>query len=374
MVNQEWRQLRLGQAITLQRGFDLPYRVRCSGSIPIVTSSGINGTHDQAQVLGPGVVTGRYGTIGEVFFIEENFWPLNTTLFVKNFNGNDPLFISFLLRTIDFQSHSGKSGVPGVNRNDLHELPIMLPPLPEQRAIAEALSDADELIGTLDKLVAKKRDLKQAAMQQLLTGKRRLPDFSGEWEVKEIREFTICTSGGTPSTSVARYWGGTIKWMSSGELNLKIIWDVEGRITEYGLKNSSAKMIPEKCVLVGLAGQGKTRGTVAINMIPLCTNQSIAAILPSTEFVPEYLYHNLDFRYDELRGLSTGQGGRGGLNLNIIKSIPVPFPTFKEQTAIASVISDMDAEISALEQRRDKTRALKQGMMQELLTGKTRLI
>src|SRR5487761_877520 len=87
MVNPEWRQVQLGQAITLQRGFDLPYRVRHSGNVPIVTSSGINGTHNQAQALGPGVVTGRYGTIGEVFFIEEDFWPLNTTLFVKNFKG-----------------------------------------------------------------------------------------------------------------------------------------------------------------------------------------------------------------------------------------------------------------------------------------------
>jgi len=266
------------------------------------------------------------------------------------------------------------SAQPQLTVKGISKFKVLVPPLPEQCAIAEVLGDADGLIGVLDKLIAKKRDLKQAAMQQLLTGKRRLKGFKGEWEVRTIGRFTDCTSGGTPSTSVAGYWGGTIKWMSSGELNFKIIWDVEGRITEYGLQSSSAKMIPEKCVLVGLAGQGKTRGTVAMNMIPLCTNQSIAAILPSEEFVPEYLYHNLDSRYEELRGLSTGQGGRGGLNLTIIKSIPVPFPTIKEQAAIAAVLSDMDAEIAALEERREKTRALKQGMMQELLTGKTRLI
>jgi type I restriction enzyme S subunit len=95
------------------------------------------------------------------------------------------------------------------------------------------------------------------------------------------------------------------------EVYFKFVSEVAGRITEDGLKNSSAKLIPKKCVLVGLAGQGKTRGTVAMNLVELCTNQSIDAIFPSAALVPEYLYYNLDMRYEELRELSTGEGGRG---------------------------------------------------------------
>ena len=109
-------------------------------------------------------------------------------------------------------------------------------------------------------------------------------------------------------------------------------------------------------------------------MVKLCINQSIAAIYPSSEYVSEYLYYNLDSRYDELRSLSSGEGGRGGLNLSIIKSISVPLPTRPEQEAIGAVLSEMDTEIAALESRREKTRALKQGMMQELLTGRIRLM
>ena len=232
----------------------------------------------------------------------------------------------------------------------------------------------DGLLAALEALIAKKRAVKQAAMQQLLTGKSRLPGFSGTWETKRIGDFTDCTAGGTPSTLISEYWGGTIRWMNSGELNNKIVHDVEGRITERGLRESSTKTVPPRCVLVGLAGQGKTRGTVAINMVELCTNQSIAAIYPSESFVSEYLYYNLDARYEELRGMSTGDGGRGGLNLQIILSIVVPFPHVDEQTAIAAVLSDMDAEIAALERRRDKTRVVKQGMMQQLLTGRVRLV
>ena len=162
--------------------------------------------------------------------------------------------------------------------------------------------------------------------------------------------------------------------MSSGELHLKQIYTVADYITDEGLVNSSTKYVPTNSVLVGLAGQGKTRGTVAINRIELCTNQSIAAIFPSEYHSTEFLFYNLDNRYEELRGLSTGDGGRGGLNLTIIRKLQLAFPPKEEQTAIAAILSDMDREIQVLHQRLDKTLQLKQGMMQELLTGKTRLI
>ena len=117
-----------------------------------------------------------------------------------------------------------------------------------------------------------------------------------DWEVKRIGDFTDCTAGGTPSTMVPNYWGGDIRWMSSGELHLKEVDEVEGRITEEGLRNSSTKIVPENCILIGLAGQGKTRGTVAINKTPLCTNQSIAAIFPNKSFVPKYLFISVRLR------------------------------------------------------------------------------
>lgn len=194
-----------------------------------------------------------------------------------------------------------------------------------------------------------------------------------DWEVKKIGEITTCTSGGTPNTEIASYWGGDVPWMSSGELHLKFVRDVKGRITEEGLSKSSAKIIPKKCILIGLAGQGKTRGTVAINLIQICTNQSIGAILPNSNFVPEYLYHNFDSRYDELRKLSTGASGRGGLNLSIIKSIKIPLPPLPEQHAIATALSDADALITSLDTLIEKKRAIKQAAMQQLLAGKTRL-
>jgi type I restriction enzyme S subunit len=142
----DWPTIPLGDVITLQRGYDLPSQNRKPGKVPIVSSSGVSDYHSEIGVKGPGVVTGRYGTIGQVFLIKEDYWPLNTTLWVKDFHGNDPHFASYLLRTVDFQSCSDKSSVPGVNRNDLHRIPVLLPLLAEQKAIAAVLGALDDKI------------------------------------------------------------------------------------------------------------------------------------------------------------------------------------------------------------------------------------
>lgn len=142
----EWREVELGDVITLQRGYDLPQRDRRPGDIPVVSSSGISGYHDEAKVKAPGVVTGRYGTLGEAYYIEEDFWPHNTTLFAKDFHGNYPRFAYYLLGSLNLSNRSAVSAVPGLNRNDLHRLPVSLPPLPTQRRIAQILGRLDDKI------------------------------------------------------------------------------------------------------------------------------------------------------------------------------------------------------------------------------------
>lgn len=164
-MTSEWVELPLGDVITLQRGFDLPSQNRRSGKVPIVSSSGISDYHAEASAKGPGVVTGRYGTIGRVFLIKEDYWPLNTTLWVKDFHGNDPLFVSYLLRTVDFRSCSDKSSVPGVNRNDLHRIPVLRPPLNEQKAIAGVLGALDEKIESNGRMNATLEAIARALFQ-----------------------------------------------------------------------------------------------------------------------------------------------------------------------------------------------------------------
>lgn len=282
----------------------------------------------------------------------------------------------------------------GLNFSQVKNLKFAIAPNSlEQTEIVRALNDVNAFTLALENLISKKQAIKAAAMQQLLTGKTRLPQFAmwgdgtakgykkselgdipEDWVVTNIGQFTDCCAGGTPSTKILAYWGGIHPWMSSGELHLKQVYAVADYITDEGLVNSSTKYVPKNSVLVGLAGQGKTRGTVAINRIELCTNQSIAAIFPSENHSTDFLFYNLGNRYEELRSLSTGDGGRGGLNLTIIRKVHIVLPPKEEQIAIAAILSDMDMDIQTLQQRLDKTLQLKQGMMQELLTGKTRLI
>lgn len=202
--------------------------------------------------------------------------------------------------------------------------------------------------------------------------KLRFPEFNEEWDKIKLGDFTEIKAGATPSTTKPDYWNGEIRWMNSGELNLKKVFEVENRITELGLQKSSTKLLPKHCILIGLAGQGKTRGTVAMNMVELCTNQSIASIIPNESFVSDYLYHNLDFRYDELRSLSTGDGGRGGLNLGILKSIVIPIPDINEQTKIASFLTAVDDKLQALKKKKELLEQYKKGMMQQLFSQEIR--
>jgi type I restriction enzyme S subunit len=375
-VEHAWRTDVLGNVVTLQRGFDLPTGARRAGGVPVVTSAGITDFHDTPKVAAPGVVTGRYGTIGELFFLSESFWPLNTTLYVRDFHGNEPRFVYYLLQRFDFKTFSGKSGVPGVNRNELHRELVSLPAdTKEQRAIATALNDVDALLGALDRLIAKKRNLKQAAMQQLLTGQTRLPGFSGEWEVKRLGELADIRSGGTPSTTDGRFWDGDVPWCTPTDITAldgrKCLNSTTRTITPAGLAASSAEIIPAFSVVMTSRA---TIGECAINTVPLSTNQGFKNFVPFEEIDGEFLYYLLS---TQKQGFIRLCGGSTFLEIGKTQLVAyeVRLPTTKdEQTAIAAVLSEMDAEIAALEARRAKTRDLKQAMMQELLTGRTRLV
>lgn len=262
----------------------------------------------------------------------------------------------------------------GMNLAAVGALKTVVPPRDEQRRIAEVLGDVDRQTAVLERLIGKKEAVKIGLAQELLSGRTRLPGHTDAWETRSIGEFTTIATGGTPSTAVARYWGGSVRWMSSGELHQKRVDDVAGRITEAGLAESNARLVPVGSVLIGLAGQGKTRGTAAINRVRLTTNQSIAAILPGPQHSSRFLYYNLDSRYEELRSMSAGGAGRGGLNLGILRSVKVYMPPTDEQRAIAEVLTAADDELDALRQRLAKANAIKAGMSQALLSGRVRLI
>jgi type I restriction enzyme S subunit len=200
-------------------------------------------------------------------------------------------------------------------------------------------------------------------MQELLKPKE-------GWVVKKLGEVAEFYSGGTPSTSIQSFYGGNIQWITSSDLNKTTIDSVEGRITKSGLENSSSKMISRGTLLIAL--YGATSGVTAISNIDAAINQAVLAIIPKEDDTI-FLFYSLTSLKNWI--LSTFiQGGQGNLSGNIYKELEVHVPKLVDQRKIATILSDMDTEISSFEQNLSKYKMLKQGMMQELLTGKTRLI
>jgi type I restriction enzyme S subunit len=206
-----------------------------------------------------------------------------------------------------------------------------------------------------------------------MKSKEKQKNIPNGWIHIKLGKVSTISAGGTPSTKRKDFWGGNVPWMNSGDLNKRVVFEVDGRITESGLKSSAAKILPINSVLIGLAGQGKTRGTVAINKIKLCTNQSVATFIPGKNLNYQFLFYNLDRRYEELRRISAGDGGRGGLNLQILKSLKIKLPAISEQNNIVGVLGVWDAIIDKLLKKIEIKKRIKKGLIRELLTGKTRL-
>ena len=270
------------------------------------------------------------------------------------------------------ESVSVRSGMPKINRAELAEYAFALPPLPEQRAIATALNDLDALLSGLNSLTAKKQNLKQAAMQQLLTGQTRLPGFSGEWEVKRLGDMAEMGSGGTPVSSISAYYDGNIPWVAISDMTKggKILSNTERNLTVLGLANSAAQMFPSGTVLYAMYA---SLGECSIAGLPVCTSQAILGIRPKKDLNGEFLYYYLTSLKAIIKTLGQ-QGTQSNLNKRMVQDFRFGVPSVPEQTAIATVLADMDTELTALQARLGKTRALKQGMMQELLTGRIRLV
>ena len=273
-----------------------------------------------------------------------------------------------------------QTAITGINTVAYFACPVPIPPLPEQRAIAGALVDVDELIASLGKLIAKKRDLKQAAMQQLLTGQTRLPGFNGKWKVKRLGEIGS-TFGGLTGKTKSDFGEGSARYITFMNIMTNVVIDPD---TFEQVKVSPAESQNE--VMKGdLLFNGSSETPEEVGMCAVLFDDVQNVFLNSFCFGFRFredaetngLYLAYFFRSSEGRELlkSLAQGAtRYNLSKTSLLKLNFPLPPLSEQTAIAAVLSDMDAELAALEARRDKTRGLKQGMMQELLTGRTRIV
>jgi type I restriction enzyme S subunit len=272
-----------------------------------------------------------------------------------------------------------QTGVPHTNLGILRNYAVPMPRrVDEQDAIAAALTDADALIDSLEQLLTKKRQIKQGAMQELLTGKRRLPGFAGPW-ISCTWDDVIddCSSGATPLRSCPEYYRGSIRWISSGELDYNVIDDTIEHISSEAFEKTNLKLHPAGTFLMAITGleAAGTRGACGIVGKPATTNQSCMAIYPSNKLLTAYLFQYYVYKGDDL-ALRYCQGTKQqSYTAALIRVLPIEYPeSTDEQLAIAQALSDIDAEIATLEARLTKASAFKQAMAQALLTGRIRLV
>ena len=370
-----WNVSNLGKFVLLQRGHDLTHRDRKQGNVPVMGSAGQNGFHDTALVKSPGVVIGRSGaSFGQAHYCEQDFWPHNTALYVTDFLDNDRLYAFYFLKSIDFSRHNSGGAQQSLNRNFIAPIPIAIPPLAEQNLIARALSDTDALIESLEQLLAKKRQIKQGAMQELLRSK----DTWDKEEIRNILTLIMDYRGRTPKKLGMEWGGGDIRALSAG--NVKRGWidfEAEAYFASEALyqKWMTQGVTKENDILVTTEAP---LGNIAI--IPdskkYILSQRVISLRTDPQIInSKYLYHYISSEiFQELLKKDSSGSTATGIQRLKLEKILIAFPSLAEQQAIATILSDMDLEIGAIETKLTKARQRKQGMMHELLTGKIRLI
>ena len=259
-------------------------------------------------------------------------------------------YLASVMLSDDFWNYCEENKSGGVNYflnwSTLADYEFELPSVEEQKAISDKVWAAYRLKESYKKLLAATEEMVKSQFIEMFGS---VDDNPKSYDIKKVGDFAECFAGATPSTKISSYWdNGNIPWMSSGEVHKARVQDTDAKITQQGYDGCSTKMVPIHSIVIALAGQGKTRGTVAINDIELCTNQSLCAIVPNEEVNYEYLFHNLRGRYKELRSMSGDVDGRGGLNLKHIQSIKVIVPPMSEQMKFVSIARQADKSGSVL--------------------------
>jgi type I restriction enzyme, S subunit len=396
VIPEEWAEARIGDVADIHVGRDLiedrfsddfDSRFRFPVYSNTVAEHGLYGFYSIPEYEGDSVtVVGRGVGIGTAFARAGGYGAIGRllVLFPKS-NVEAKFLATYINQRVVIFVETG--GIPQLTGIQFSKYKVALPPVPEQRAIAEALSDADALLEALDRLIAKKRDLKQAAMQQLLTGQTRLPGFHGEWEVKTFGELFNFSGGYSASREQLSSEGHCYLHYGDIHKSSKTFVDVRAEYQDIPKLDipvnrvSPGSLLNDGDVVFVDASEddaGTSKHVVVVNKQkkPFISGlHTIVAKSKTDELAHEYRRYCFQTKAIQEQFLFYSVGTKvSGISKSNIPKLKLPVPSVPEQAAIAELLTEMDAELAGLEQRRAKTRALKQAMMQELLTGKTRLI
>ena len=334
----EWENKRIDEIAPLQRGFDLPTQEVEDGDYPVVYSNGILKHHKTYKCEAPGLVTGRSGSIGSFTYISDGkYWPHNTSLWVTDFKNNYPPFVYYLYQTINISQYASGSSVPTLNRNDVHRHITYLPTFIEQVKIAKLLVKIDERIDTQKKIIEDLKKLKYAISKQIFAqepiGWNRLDTL-----------FSKGKAGGTPTSTNKEFYNGDIPFLSINDITKqgKYIRYTENHLSQSGLENSSAWIIPQHSLIMSMYA---SVGLVTINEVPITTSQAMFAMQLKDKDLLDYLYYYLSyFKYRHIhKYLETGT--QSNINADIVRGIMIPDYGHSMNIQIESTLQIIDAKI-----------------------------
>ena len=383
-MSDAWDTKPLGEIITLQRGFDLPMQLRSDGEIAVIGSNGIVGFHNltPASVPIPGLMLGRSGSVGEITLWGKPYWPLNTVLYVKDFHGNDPRFLSYWLRLFPFKQYAEGVSVPTLNRNSIHDVPFPLPKLDDQLRISIALAAIEVGINCNSRALVTAHELKRASMRKLFTrglrGETQKETEIGlvpeSWEPRAVLDLCEIQSGGTPRKSVAEYWVGEIPWASGKDLKVPTLRDTIDHISEGGV-NAGSRLAPTDAVLILVRGMGLVKDLpVAVISRPMAFNQDLKALVSRGEFSGTYVRSAIYCAKDRLLSrIVPSAHGTMTLNLDDIETFKIACPSDPDEAnEIVEILNALDRKIDLHGRKRAILDKLFEALLHKLMTGEIR--
>jgi len=383
---------RLGDLINLKRGYDLPEKQRRSGSYPVISSAGITGYHDEYMVEGKGVVTGRYGTLGEMYYVDGKYWPHNTALYVTSFKGNDPQYIYYLLSCLGRIRTSDKSAVPGVNRNELHEMAIpAITDKDQQKKIAAILSTLDAKIDCNSRINAELEAMAQmlydywfmqfdfpdvngkpyksssGEMIYNVTLKREIPKG---WRDGTLDDLGRIVGGSTPSTqSSSNFTIDGTPWITPYDLSSnqgnKFITRGAQDVSEEGIKDASLKKVPAGTVLLSSRAP---IGYMAIARIELTTNQGFKSFIPTNEFSTAFIYYTVRGSLKTVAQYASGSTFKE-VSASVLKTVKIVLPDPKIVDQFTDSVASIFKRQDLLEQENQQLAQLRDWLLPMLMNG-----
>jgi type I restriction enzyme S subunit len=353
--------------LTLQRGFDITKAAQRPGTIPVVSSGGISSYHSVASAHGPGVVIGRKGTLGKVFYVTDDYWPHDTTLWVKDFKGNEPRFVYYFFQTLSLERLNVGSSNPTLNRNHVHALQVAWPRVTEQQAIAHVLGALDDKIAVNERIA----DTAYALAEALY-----IRDSAANygWRETVMSDTAKWMSGGTPTTSEPSYWNGDIPWISAASLKSPWLDNSERKLTRLGAENGT-RLVPPGAIIFVVRGMSLTSEfRVGLTQREVAFGQDCKALIPHPGIDPVVLLLALRSRTRVILGLvDTAGHGTGRLGTDRIAKVRVRLPHGAAATAFAETVRPLAQRASAVKRENRTLADLRDTLLPQLVTGKIRV-